>query len=108
VIAATVPEQVDVPTTSLDAENVIVAWTIPFNNGDPITQYHVEVLADSWQQLLDCKLPGCEIPMLDFTVTYGLAFDQLIEVRVSASNMMGQGSWSVSNTQGVTTRAVPA
>ena len=46
--------------------------------------------------------------MLDFTVTYGLAFDQLIEVRVSASNMMGQGSWSISNTQGVTTRAVPA
>jgi len=108
VIAATVPEQVDVPTTSLDAENVIVSWTHPYNNGAAITRYHVEVLAGSWQLLQDCSLSGCEIPMIEFTMTYGLAFDQLIEVRVSASNMMGQGSWSLSNTQGVTTRAVPA
>lgn len=46
--------------------------------------------------------------MLEFTSTFGLGFNQLIAIRVSASNMMGLGQWSMTNSQGAATRAVPA
>lgn len=37
----------------------------------------------------------------------GLSLDELIQVRVSASNMMGQGAWSVTNSLGALVRSVP-
>lgn len=46
--------------------------------------------------------------MIELTSTFGLTFDQLVVFRVSASNMMGQGPWSLSNTSGAKTRQVPA
>jgi hypothetical protein len=40
-------------------------------------------------------------------LTYGLAFDELPIVRISASNQMGQGAWSQSNSSGAKLRQRP-
>jgi hypothetical protein len=41
VLAATIPLQVDEPTTSVSAGDIIVTWTAPYNSGSPITAYKV-------------------------------------------------------------------
>ena len=39
--------------------------------------------------------------------TYGLAFDDIVYVRVSAANYMGQGAWSQANSGGARIRVIP-
>jgi len=38
---------------------------------------------------------------------FGLVFDQLVKVRISARNDIGQGPWSMINSQGAKIRVVP-
>ena len=39
--------------------------------------------------------------------TYGLTFDDIVYVRVSAANYMGQGAWSQANSGGARIRVIP-
>jgi len=45
---------------------------------------------------------------LSSSTEYNLAFDSLVEVRVSATNLIGQGTWSFTNTVGAKVRIVPS
>jgi hypothetical protein len=45
--------------------------------------------------------------MVDLLDTFSLSFNDLIVVRISASNLMGQGPWSISNTGGALVKTVP-
>jgi hypothetical protein len=42
--------------------------------------------------------------MVELLDTFGLSFNDLVVVRISASNLMGQGPWSLSNTAGALVR----
>jgi len=45
IIAATVPERVNIPVTQISADNgdVLITWEAPFENGAPIGAYQVEI-----------------------------------------------------------------
>ena len=38
--------------------------------------------------------------MPNLWTSFGLAFDTMVEIRISASNVMGQGAWSNTNVIG--------
>lgn len=55
--ASTVPDKVDVPVTSIEAETVGVRvnWSAPDNHSDTITAYRIEAQLDSleWAEICD-------------------------------------------------------
>ena len=52
ILAATIPEKVPIPVTSISAVDggVVISWDAPYENGSEITQYSIEILdsADLW------------------------------------------------------------
>lgn len=45
--------------------------------------------------------------MPNLWTSFGLAFDTMVEIRISASNVMGQGAWSNTNVIGERVRQKP-
>jgi len=43
IIIGSVPDKPDAPATSIIADNVIVQWTAPDDNGSPILNYIIEL-----------------------------------------------------------------
>lgn len=97
-----------------------INWVAPYANGATIDAYHIEIqdYNSLWQQDAACDGSGasseqiiamqsCIVPMANLRVNLGLQFDALVYVRVSASNMMGQGAWSLANSDGETIRIEP-
>jgi hypothetical protein len=120
ILAATVPSKVAIPVTTIDplTGGVMISWDEPNTNGAIILAYHIELLAsdDSWQSDASCdgslssvvSSRECIIPMDTLTASFGYLFDELVYVRISASNQMGQGIWSASNSDGAKIRARPS
>ena len=93
ILAAGVPELVTSVTTAIDPTTggVKISWTEPEDNYDAITAYTVEVKdsgsvwqedltnCDGSQPLIQAQL-YCIIPMSVFSGTWGLSYDDLIEV----------------------------
>ena len=97
--------------TSIDAATggVKIVWTEPSggDGSDTITSYKIEIKDSSsnWiQETTNCgaTLPAleCIVPMSDLTTTFGLSFQDLVEVRASAGNSYGYGTASPVNTVG--------
>ena len=87
-----------------DANTIALTWTVPADNGDPITGYEIEWSTDgtegSWTGLTN---PGAADTSHD---DGGLGPDTRRYYRIRAVNNTGEGSWStVRNT--VTPPAVP-
>lgn len=90
---------------------------MPASNGAEIESYSIEFNTDSgWQTSGDCDGSNdaqvvltrtCTVPMTTFSDTFGLTFDQLIQVRVSATNSIGISEYSVVNTTGGRVRQKP-
>jgi hypothetical protein len=120
ILAATIPEKVPIPQTSINPADggVLIAWDAPYENGSAITQYSIEILdsSDLWNQAAECDgslasvvaARQCVVPMDTLTSLYGYQFDELVLVRISATNLLGQGPWSGSNSEGAKIRARPA
>jgi len=117
--AAKIPEQVISVVTSIDplTGGVLIDWAAPHDGSQAIEEYLVEIANDdtsAWfEDTTNCdgadpSLTSCIIPM-DVLVTgdYNLAFDQLVEVRVSAYNSYGFGATSTVNTVGAKIRQKP-
>lgn len=112
VLAASVPYKTDIAVTTIDpvTGGVKISWTAPYENGATISAYHIELtdnnglwqtepLCDgSQQETIDAL--SCIIPMDTLSLSHGLIFDAFVYVRISASNQMGQGAWSQTNSDG--------
>lgn len=82
-----------------------------------ISAYHIEITDSNslWQTHSECDGTDaqiisslrCVVSMDTLSLTYGLQFDETVIVRVSASNSMGQGAWSLSNSVGAKLRQRP-
>jgi hypothetical protein len=120
ILAATVPSQMGIVTTSIDAATggVLITWSNPSSNGASITSYLIEIQASdsSWNtDTTHCDGNSnavffsrqCIIPMSVMSSTYGLALNTLIEVRASAFNIYGQSTPSYVNSLGARVMTVP-
>lgn len=99
--------------------NVVILWSAPGTNGASITNYIVEFRDSSslWKTLpLFCdgssdsvvRTRSCQVSMLIFTSSdFLLAFDTLIQVRVTPVNAKGVGPTSDLLTKGARVRTVP-
>lgn len=99
--AAQIPDPISQAAITSIVEStgdVSVMWTEPHDGYQEITSYLIEIKASSgeWFQPTDyCQgtdpsLLSCDIPMLKLhTTPYDLVFEQLVEVRVQASNSYG-------------------
>jgi len=110
ILAATVPERVSIPETQIDTQTggVLITWQAPYFNGASIDAYQVEVMDSNglWKDF-DTTETSTVVSMATLIDELGLSYEDLVVVRVSASNLMGQGPWSMSNTAGALVRTVP-
>lgn len=121
--AAREPAKPAAPTTSIDPATggVMITWTAPDAQGAAISAYKIEI-ADkamtTWIEDASCNGADpairdslvCVVPMSDLTdpATYGYVFDDVIVVRVSATNSYGFGPVSdQSDNTGARVRGVP-
>jgi hypothetical protein len=122
ILAATTPSQVTGVATQIDAATggITLAWAAPASNGGvAITSYTVEIRGSDTTFRTDPGCDGststilntrtCTIPMATFVAAdHSLAFDALVEVRVTAVNIRGSGPSSTINTAGARIRQIPA
>lgn len=100
--AATVPSQPDAPTTTLSGNSVVIAWTVPSNQGDQgaevitVTGYTLEIQKDDslWEiDSGDCVLSTsttCSIPITVLRAApYLLDDNDSVSARVTATNIIG-------------------
>lgn len=122
ILAATVPSQMGIVTTSVDAATggLKIVWTNPSSNGTPITSYLIEIQDSSstWRtQTTYCDGNNnvvffnryCIIPISTLTnAPFTLALGTLVQVRALALSTYGQSTPSYVNTLGARVRTVPA
>lgn len=106
--AAREPAKPDAPTTSIDATNggVVITWTAPDARGSAIVAYKIEIAnkaLTTWSEVASCDGADpttrdalqCVVMMDVFTgATFGYVFDDVVYVRVSATNFYGFGEIS--------------
>ena len=99
---STVPDTPATPTVTVrSATSLLVSWSEPDDNGDPITGYDLqyrETGTSDWTQVSDETGTS-------YTIT-GLSLETEYEVQVRATNTVGDSDWSSSGTA-TTTSTVP-
>jgi hypothetical protein len=126
IAAAREPDEPIAPVTSIDPSTggVAIAWTAPSDRGDPITAYLIEIQdvlpsQGTWHSVSACNgadpttmaALSCVVPMSILTdpTTLGYTFDEVVWVRVSATNSYGYGLVSpTSSSSGARIRVVPS
>ena len=119
VLCASQPEAPSMPTTSIDANKVVVTWATPVTNGSPITAYKVYIRQ---QDQLTYTLESTECDGTDATVIssttceillttlivapFSLELNESIYAKIVASNFYGDSSYSTSG-NGALTKLVP-
>ena len=90
---AGVPGQPSLTARAADANTIALTWTVPADNGDPITRYEIEWSEDgsanSWSRL---TITGASDTSHDHS---GLDPGTQRYYRIRAVNDTGDGSWSV-------------
>lgn len=118
-IAAVSPNSPSAPTTTNVGTSVRVDWTAPYNGGDRITRYLVEIKASdgSYQSSTSSCLESeatmvtshsCEIPMSALvTSPLSLTEGTIVIARITAENRIGLSSSGTANTDGAIVKGVP-
>lgn len=101
------PSQPEAPTTSNVADQVLVQWTAPNENGSPITGYRIELRQNDMttfsQDMTNCDGSGalitastqCSIPLSVLTAApYSLVFGDSVFAKVVAYNYYGESAES--------------
>jgi len=101
---AGVPGQPNLTVRATDANTIALTWTVPADNGDPITGYEIQWSADgsvsNWTALTS---PGASDTSYDDS---GLDPGTQRHYRIRAVNNTGNGSWSTAR-NATTPPAVP-
>lgn len=120
--AAREPDVPIAPETSIDdaTGGVAIEWTAPDARGSAITSYKVEIADQAgatWQTDASCDGADvtvlaalrCVVPMSTLTAApFNYAFDDVVQVRVSAANFYGFGTISpTTDSTGAKIRVVP-
>jgi hypothetical protein len=110
--AANVPSQILGVQTQLQGTDVKIQWQEPSSGSEPILFYRIEVLSSDgiFREVMECDGSDayimqnlfCLVPMSVFTSDpLAIAQEALIQVRVSAMNVLGSSVPSILNTEGV-------
>ena len=106
ILCATLPEVPGAPTTENQADDVVISWIAPVNNGLEITAYTVMIRksdSDFAQDLINCDgtLSGivssktCTLSLTTLTAApYLLLPSEEVFVKVSATNAYGTTAYS--------------
>ena len=106
ILCATLPQVPAAPSTVNQADNVVISWTAPINNGLEITAYTVMIRksdSDFAQDLINCDgtLPSivssttCTLSLATLTAEpYLLQPSEEVFVKVSATNLYGTTAYS--------------
>lgn len=91
-----------------------MTWTAPYNGGEEIDQYDVELLNTTKQFVNDATCTGaiedglnCVFSHEYLIVTYGLKVGDILQVRVRAHNKFGWGAYSQVNVGSAFIMTVP-
>lgn len=116
----TVPSKPAVPTTTLQADNVLIEWVQPSLGGnDVLVEYEIKIRGKDnqlYSELTYCngqdalvkQNAECLIPMSVFwTSPFNLLQDDLIQLKVATKNQLGWGEFSDQNTIGLTVQTKP-
>lgn len=110
------------PRIEHSGTQVRISWIAPYDNGATITQYLIEIKQNPsegssyFQELVNCdgskvdvySLLSCDIPMDSLrAVPFHLQYNQLIQARVSALNIIGWNVPSDPNIVGALIRTEP-
>jgi hypothetical protein len=98
-------------TSPISISDIEISFEAPEDNGSPITGYEIEIKkADGdYFASLECIASRvdqdttrlCYVSFTELRASpYWLTFDTLVEVRVRATNSIGTGAYSQTNTQG--------
>jgi hypothetical protein len=103
ILSATIPDQPQIPTTSVSINNLIVAWSAPYNQGSPILGYHIYIRESDGvsfaEELTHCDGSDltirtntlCSIPLtLILAAPFNKNIGTSIYAKVVAYNIVGQ------------------
>jgi hypothetical protein len=106
--------------TSSPFTDVIITWTPPAIHSSPITSYNILFLKSdgtyaasgscdgSLVGIYGSATPTCTVSMASLVTLTSLGVDQLIRVKVRASNFIGIGDYSEINFVGATVETTPS
>ena len=114
-----VPDMMNTPTTTLAYPTVTIHIEAPFDNGNEIDGYQIQIYSHiegvfvedtsvcdgSQQSVIDAL--ACDVQMQNFITIFGYQHGQLILVKARAKNQVGWGSFSSQNSGGVITQTEP-
>jgi hypothetical protein len=95
--SAVAPGLIAAPTTAIDGLGVRFSWTAPTTGGLTITGYNVQIRATGSTYTLEttyCSVTAtqCTVPLLDLQASpYSLVLGDLVQAKVSATNLVGEG-----------------
>lgn len=96
----------------------MISWAQPYNGGDPITQYVIQILQADGSYSSTAACDGsleavivnnyCVLPMSILTSSpYSLVEGNIISAKVKAQNRIGASSFSIANSLGAVVQGLP-
>ena len=119
VAAAGIPEQMEPPVTEIDPNNglnILVTWVEPYDNSDAISAYNIIFRASdgTYHNTAECvsEVPdlglSCSVPIATFLGSpFNLAYNDLVQVRVQATNTNDWSDLSETNIDGARIQTRP-
>jgi hypothetical protein len=114
-VASTVPDLIQIASTSISGTAVEISWVEPFANYKPILEYDIIFITQSGSYIniypecdgQDPDQTACSIEMQRLRDLTGLQENDLIVVRVRARNENGWDAFSQQNVQGARIEVEP-
>lgn len=118
--AVEVPSQPLIATATASGTDVVISWVEPASNGDDISSYDILIKQSDGafsNELTYCNgsseaivtATACSIPFTVLRSTpYDLAFGDLVQVRVGATNSRGASEYSQENSSGAAIQVPPS
>lgn len=111
IVAALAPDTPATATTVISDQNVRISWTPPAANGATISAYKVEIenSASAFSEETSycdgssaaiIAAATCDVPLTHLINSYGLQLEDLVVVRITASNSEGSSGASTVNSSG--------